>query len=185
MDVPLTPCWTGFAGGVTLLDLLNCPHKRSGDSELRMDASLAPAGLSVLQEEKGQWGWWARGRVAFGFKSTHSVSSWRQGLPGNTGLPGQPGLTAELVGTGRALWALCSPLPGTFSGPSLPVPAPLAAVGALFLPSCKAWRSQGGLWLPTAPSDPISPRPPSPHLPEPSHLVSCRGPYQSNSTSLR
>lgn len=76
-----------------------------------MDASLAPAGLSVLQEEKGQWGWWARSRVAFGFKSTHSVSSWWQGLPGNTGLPGQPGLTAELVGTGGALWALSSPLP--------------------------------------------------------------------------
>lgn len=38
---------------------------------------------------------------------TH-VSSWLQGVPGNTGLPGQPGLTAELVGTLQA--SLVSPL---------------------------------------------------------------------------
>lgn len=29
------------------------------------------------------------------------VSSLLQGVPGNNGLPGQPGLTAELVGTGQ------------------------------------------------------------------------------------
>lgn len=42
---------------------------------------------------------------------TH-VSSWLQGVPGNTGLPGQPGLTAELVGTSL----------GHRTAPSLPFP---------------------------------------------------------------
>lgn len=36
------------------------------------------------------------------------VSSLLQGVPGNNGLPGQPGLTAELVGTGQH--SLSSPL---------------------------------------------------------------------------
>lgn len=37
------------------------------------------------------------------------LSSWLQGVPGNNGLPGQPGLTAELVGAGQD--SVCSPLP--------------------------------------------------------------------------
>lgn len=170
--------------GVTLLGLLNVPPKRSGDLELSMDASLAPAGLSVLQEEKGHGGWgheagWPSGSRE---ESTHSRlflaagSAWKH----------------RFARTARANCRTGRYQPGSPYSPllalpraELAVPAPLAAVGALFPPSCEAGRSQGGMWLPEAPPDPVSLHPPSPHLPEPSCLVSCRDPYQLNSTSLR
>ena len=59
------------------------------------------------------------------------VSSWLQGVPGHNGLPGQPGLTAELVGTGQ----ISSPSPSpTLLGAEFATPAPLAS-GGFPLPS--------------------------------------------------
>lgn len=85
------------------------------------------------------------------------VSSWLQGVPGHNGLPGQPGLTAELVGTGQ----ISSPSPSpTLLGAEFATPAPLASGGSLFPPSSEAGRSLDALWLPKA-----SPYAPSPHTP--------------------
>ena len=85
---------------------------------------------------------------------TH-VSSWLQGVPGHDGLPGQPGLTAELVGTGQISLPAASP---TLLGAEFATPAPVASVGVPLPSLFPGWEkpgchvaSQGFTWCPKSP----------------------------------
>ena len=103
---------------------------------------------------------WARERCPL-----TRVSSWLQGVPGNNGLPGQPGLTAELVGTGLDSLSCAPPaLPRT----ELAMLAPLAAVGVPPPSVFRGWEkpgshvaSRGSTWCRKSPSPFRSPSEPS------------------------
>ena len=66
--------------------------------------------------------------------------SWLQGVPGHDGLPGQPGLTAELVGTGQISLPAASP---TLLGAEFATPAPLASVGVPLPSLFPGWEKPG------------------------------------------
>lgn len=83
------------------------------------------------------------------------VSSWLQGVPGHNGLPGQPGLTAELVGTGQISPPTTSP---TLLRAEFAMLAPLVSVRVPLPSLFRGWEktgshmaSQGFTWCPKSP----------------------------------